>query len=312
LRRQPVCPDFEKQIVPIRKGSGGKEDMRGKAEQSQHAVIRIVFSDLDGTLLTGDKRITPLTREAVRSVQQIGIPFVAASSRSPAGIYPTLEAEGIVGPVISCGGGIILDADRNVIFHRGFSRMDAEAVLASVTQFNRKCRNGRQLTWCLYSYNQWIVESRKDPRVHLEEKLVRADAVEGTLADVEQDEIHKIMCIGEPAEIAAFEQKIKKDLPHLSAARSSAVLLEIMAEGVSKGKAVRTVCGFWNIPVENSLAFGDNYNDVEMLRSAGRAVVMANAPEKMLEEFPEHTLDNEHDGIYYALRKMDFFPRPVF
>ena len=96
---------------------------------------------------------------------------------------------------------------------------------------------------------------------------------------------------------------MKARFPGYSIVRSSPILLEIMRQGVTKASAVRTVCAHYHTAPENAYAFGDNYNDEDMLRAVGHGYLMANAPEPLLRRLPLHTLDHNHDGIYAALRE---------
>ena len=266
--------------------------------------VRIVFSDADGTLLNEKKRITPKTRAAIHDLAEIGISFVIASSRGPTGIYPIQEELGLPGPIICFSGGLILDEKRTVLWEQGFSKETAGCVLEAVEDWNREMRSSLSLAWCLYSFEDWFVKSRKDPRILHEERMVKARSREGDLSSVSGDRIHKIRCSGGPGGILGLERKLKEAFPHLSIVKSSPYLLEICAEGIHKGLALEKVCGIYGISAGDALAFGDNYNDREMLLTAGKAVLMANAPEDLRHEFPHHTLDNEHDGIAHALKEL--------
>ena len=77
-----------------------------------------------------------------------------------------------------------------------------------------------------------------------------------------------------------------------------------MAKGISKAEALNRFCDHLGILPRETIAFGDNYNDVEMLEAAGRGYVMGNAPEEILQRFPLHTADNDHDGIAKALERI--------
>ena len=63
-------------------------------------MVRIVFSDIDGTLLTDDKRVTEKTEQAVKALLAKGIPFVLVSARMPEAIYPITEQMGVTIPLI--------------------------------------------------------------------------------------------------------------------------------------------------------------------------------------------------------------------
>jgi len=73
----------------------------------------------------------------------------------------------------------------------------------------------------------------------------------------------------------------------------------------NKATAVKTLCSLWNIDLKDTIAFGDNYNDVEMLKTVGHGFLMGNAPDELKEIIKTHTYDNNNDGIYYALLEMN-------
>ena len=74
---------------------------------------------------------------------------------------------------------------------------------------------------------------------------------------------------------------------------------------MNKAKGIRKFCELFSIATEDSVAFGDNYNDLEMLYTVGCGILMGNAPVAILETFPgKVTLDNNHDGIPVALKDL--------
>lgn len=70
------------------------------------------------------------------------------------------------------------------------------------------------------------------------------------------------------------------------------------------GVAVQMLCSKWNIPLSEAVAFGDNYNDVEMLEIVGNGILIGNAPDKLKKRIKKQTEDNNHDGIYNGLLKI--------
>lgn len=265
-------------------------------------MIQIVFSDIDGTLLDSRHRLTPLTRQAIHGLAGQGVPFVIVSARSPSGIYPILKEYGLRCPIISYSGGLILDEERQVLLHQGFPKAMAREVTAFLEA------GSYDMTWCVYSYDQWIAKDKSDPRVIEEERIVKAVSVQGDVDSVAADEVSKILCLCAPGQIEALEAALKAAFPLLSIVKSSDTLLEIMAQGINKAVAVKKLCALRDIPVEEAAAFGDNYNDLEMLTAVGHGVLMGNAPRGMKERIAVHTEDNDHDGIYHALVKMGLGP----
>jgi hydroxymethylpyrimidine pyrophosphatase-like HAD family hydrolase len=77
-----------------------------------------------------------------------------------------------------------------------------------------------------------------------------------------------------------------------------------MNKGISKGKSIEFLCDKWDINKENTVAFGDHYNDVEMLQTVGTPFLMENAPAELKEIITSITSSNEADGIYNGLKQI--------
>ena len=199
--------------------------------------------------------------------------------------------------LFSGSGALALDENRQVLAPQGFSKAVAREMIDFMQQ------SAFDLSWNAFSFDDWVVASRADARVQREESIVHAQAREGSVDSFAQDVVHKILCICNPACTEEIERQMKARFPSYSIVRSSPILLEIMRQGVTKASAVRTVCTHYHTAPENAYAFGDNYNDEDMLRAVGHGYLMANAPEPLLRRLPLHTLDHNHDGIYAALRE---------
>ena len=260
---------------------------------------KIVFSDIDGTLLNSEHKVTPLTQSAIKRLKEEDIPFVIVSARSPSAIYPILKEYDFSCPIISYSGGLILDEGRKVLYHKGIPKERAKKIIDFIEIQHW------DMSWCVYSLDEWIVKDKSDPRIINEETIVKAESMEGTVDSVTDPEVNKILCICNPKQTLMIEQTLKEAFPECSIVKSSDILLEIMENGITKAAAVERLCEIWEVPVEDTVAFGDNYNDVEMLETVGTGVLMGNAPEELKKRFPLQTKDNDHDGIYEALVKMN-------
>ena len=278
--------------------------MTGENSMSEKSRIRAVFSDVDGTLLNSAHRVTPRTAEWIRKLGEMDIPFVIVSARSPSGIYPIMKRNGFRSALIAYSGALIMDEDRNVLYNRQIPR-DLAAGIERF--FNEKKRSDKSfdMSWCIYSADDWISPDRSDPRIMREEQIVEAQSREGTVEDLAPGAgVNKFLCICAPGTILEIEKEVKKNFPEVEAVKSSDILLEIMAKGISKADALERYCAHLGITPQETIAFGDNYNDVEMLEAAGISCVMGNAPEEILRRFPLHTADNDHDGIAEALEQL--------
>lgn len=291
--------DYDKVMKSIPKGKVITVGAIRDYEAALFELKRVVFSDIDGTLLNSEHKITPLTEQAIKKLKSRKIPFVIISARSPSGIYPILDEYGFSCPIISYSGALILDENRNVLFHKGIKKSNVKKLIEFIesSQFD--------MSWCIYSLDEWIVKDKSDPRIIREENIVKAEAVQGDVNSITDDEINKILCICNPEKILEIEEKLKEAFPDYSIVKSSDILLEIMESGITKATAVQALCSIWDIPLSEAVAFGDNYNDIEMLEAVGGGILMGNAPAQLKERIKIQTNDNDHDGIYYGLLKMN-------
>lgn len=260
--------------------------------------VKAVFCDIDGTLLNSRKEITTSTKLGIQNLQNKNIKFVLVSARCPSGIYSIIQDNFKICPIISHNGAIILDENKKIIYQKGITHQKATEIVNYIEE------NNFDIVWNLFSFDDWITPDRSHPKIQLEEQALKTVSTEGQINSLPKDQVyHSIMLICNPNEIIEIRDKIAKKFPDLAVYRSSREFIDIMVEGVNKAAAVSHLCNLWNIDVKNTMAFGDNYNDCEMLETVGCGVVMGNAPDDMKKKFSEITLDNNNDGVSVALKK---------
>jgi len=262
-------------------------------------AVKIVFSDIDGTLLTDDKHTTPATERAVKGLLAQGIPFVLVSARMPEAIYPITLKWGLKTPVISYGGALVLTQQEEVLFDKRMARQDTEGVIAAIK------RERPQATINYYAGRHWYVEA-VDERVQHEMDITDATAeVVPFEALAERGEsASKVLVMGEPEDCSYLQQTLANDFPSLNVVLSAPFLLEIMDMSVSKATGIEVMLKANGWRPEEALAFGDNFNDAEMLKYIPHSVVMGNAPEAVKKMGAAVTLTNEEDGIAHYLQKL--------
>lgn len=262
-------------------------------------IIKAVFTDIDGTLLNHGHKVTELTRNAIHKITDNNILFTLASSRSPAGIEPIIRKNTFNCCMIAFGGALILDEQRKILYENGMSVSTAGNV---ISYLEKKCPD---ITWNIYTADKWIVKDKEDPRVQHEEQVVETFAQEGIIEDLDSNvSVDKILCMCPPEKLSETERVVCQAFPALSVAKSSNTLLEIMHQGVNKAEAVKWLCAEKGIDMKYTMAFGDNYNDLEMLETVEYGIAMENAPENIRKKIKFVTKDNEHDGIAYILESL--------
>lgn len=261
-------------------------------------MIKIILSDIDGTFLKDDKSFTDLHAEALKAVVAKGLKFVFVSARMPEAIYPITDAIGMAHtPVISYGGGFVLTEDEEIIFDKKISATDAQGVLAAMNRWE-------DITINFYAGRRWFVEEI-DSRVQFEMDITGATAEVAHFDELLSEKIfpNKIMIICEPPTCREMEIELGKKFPALNVVRSAPHLLEIMDKSVSKATGIEVLLKHYGYTVDEAIAFGDNYNDIEMLQLIPQSVVMANAPDAVKKLAAHVTDSNEAGGIYTYLAK---------
>lgn len=262
-------------------------------------TIQAIFSDIDGTLLNDEHRMSNQQANIINTSIDEGVAFVLTTARSPQGVYPIMNRYHIHCHMIAFNGALLLDEKGHVLYENGFKKQQALEVCHFIEQqhFN--------LTYNIFTKDQWLVKDLNDQRVKREESIVEAQAELGDVNDLKDNVmVDKILCMCDPHDILEIENKLKNHFPDLQIAKSSNILIEINNGGVSKATAIQQFCQTMHIDIKNVMAIGDNYNDLTMLESVGHPVVMDNAPLAIKEQFRQHTLSNNDDGVAHILHKM--------
>ena len=263
-------------------------------------MIKIILSDIDGTFLTNDKHTPELHAKAIKAVIDKGLKFVFVSARMPEAIYPITDALGMAHtPVISYGGGFVLTETEEVLFDKKISADDAKNILAEMN------RRWQDITINYYTGRRWFVEEI-DSRAQHEMDITGATAEVKPFAELLNENIfpNKILVMCEPPTCKEMESELGQKFTTLNVVRSAPHLLEIMDKSVSKATGIEVLLKHYGYTLDEAIAFGDNYNDVEMLSYIPQSVVMANAPEAVKKLATAVTDSNEDGGIYTYLTKI--------
>lgn len=262
---------------------------------------KMVFSDIDGTLLDSTHQVRDNTRKKIKELEKKGIPFILVSARMPAGIYPIQKTVGIEAPIVAYSGGLVLDINGRILKSNGMSQKKAEEITESIKE------KWKDICISIYSNNKWISFDDSDYWIKQEEEITNLKCLKGDFKEfLEKDtEVHKIMCMGVSEKIAEIEKKLKMIYPELSVYRSKDTYLEIMDGKALKSNAVEVLCRIKGIPMEKTISFGDNYNDIDMLKATGMGIAMGNAPAEVKSQVEHITLDNDREGLLYMLEKLE-------
>ena len=255
---------------------------------------KAVFSDIDGTLLNSQHQITPKTEEAIKNVLKQGVPFIPVSARPPYAITPYTEQLGAQHGMICYSGALILDKNLTALYSVTLEPRDLQKLNALLADF-------AHLSISYYAGLDWFCNDVNNNWIEQESEItgLSAKLLQGNLTDV-----HKILVMGSAEEIQRVEPVLKQALPHLSIQRSKDEYLEIMNPAATKAKAIQFMAQHLGISAEQVIAFGDNFNDLDMLQYAGLSIAMGNAPDAIKQVAKEVTATNNEDGIALVLNRV--------
>lgn len=267
--------------------------------------IQLVISDIDGTILNDHHLVDDQLKDILPALHQKAIPFILASARSPKGMIPITEELNITdNPIVCYNGALVLKKQKSGHFTSLFSHeLDRKEVKLIVdiikSEFPEVAIN-------LYSGSEWYV-AKNDKWTKMEAAITNEQPIERNLQLLLLDSklpVHKLLLIGESEEINQLLEYFK----HLNLKNSSFYLsknnyMEITHREVSKEKALIELSNYYDVPLKNIMAIGDNFNDIPMLSLAGLGIVMDNAPEEVKKSTKTKTTDNNNNGVSNALRK---------
>lgn len=270
-------------------------------QQETLKKIRMVFSDIDGTVLNSKGKLTDRTKSAVYRLAQKGIPFILVSARPPQGISCFYQEFGVSAPICAYSGGYLAEG-KKLLINRTLP-LDAAGLI---------CRQAETagIHASVYHLDHWYVQQLDDAA------RWEADAI-GFEPEQEQytrlferfeksgQAPNKILCIGNAAEIACFQQKVAEQYgSQLNCCLSKDTYLEIMPKQVTKADAIRALCIRRGLKQDQIMAFGDHYNDLEMLKYAGVGVAVENAPDEIKAAADLVSSSNDRDGVAAVLEQL--------
>lgn len=265
---------------------------------------KILFLDLDGTLLNSRKEISPGDRWAIEKALSLGHRVVIASGRPLHSALFQAHRLGLDGPgcyVIAYNGAVIYDCSAGrELCRRALAMEDLYAL------FDEAGRRGIHIQ--TYDQSHVLVEPRCDDGL-IRDYCALTKTEFRVIGDVRRDVVQppcKALMIGEEREpLEGMARWIGERMAgRVDCFYSSRLFLEAAPAGTNKGVAVRELCRALGIVVEESVAVGDEANDISMLQAAGLGVAMRNATLEVKAAAGYVTeRDNDHDGVAEVVRR---------
>ena len=266
--------------------------------------IRLIISDIDGTILDDQHQVDSELKDIIPLLNREKIPFVLASARSPLGMEPIARELGLGNNPLACyNGALVIKGDPQAyetIIEHPLDKKEIRTFLEFVkAEFPSVSIN-------LYSGKDWIAD-RLDKWVQIEAAITGEQPIIQNVLMPVLDVLmpaHKLLLIDE----APIIQKLHDYLQTLDFAKTAFYLskdnyMEVTAKHVSKEQALYEIAQHYQVPLEQVMTIGDNFNDLPMLRLAGLGVAMGNAPEVVKTEAKAVTKSNNEHGVAEAVEK---------
>ena len=265
-------------------------------------MIKLIAIDLDDTLFDDKKQISKDNITAIQEATKKGIKIVISSGRPEIGIKNVLKRLGILNTdtyfIAYNGTRVYHELDDKLIYENNLTGADIKKIYRILPD---------NLYMHFYNDKREVFANKLNKYTEYAAGLNGIGYKEidiNTLND--DDKFIKLLFTGEPKYITNIINKIDTEYPeykeNYSLTQSDPIFYEFLANGVSKGSALKQLMDYLHLKQDEVSAIGDNDNDLEMLEVAGLKVAMQNSKsQKVLNEANFITKDNNHSGVAYAI-----------
>lgn len=278
---------------------GGSPQARGTGKRRVSSRrIDLVALDLDGTLLTSDKKLSVKAIDAVTEVRKRGIKVVIATARPPRTVREIYGHLKLNTHQINYNGALIQHPEHETFLrHEPISPDLAYAICTVARQTDQQCIIALEIL------DKWYTD-KHDPTLETEtSKLFKPDYV-GPLLEPLKQPITKLMVLAPPNRMAIIRKVLMqryKDAATFVIAEDH--LTQIAHINADKGRALHFICEKYKIDPQYTMAIGDGPNDLGMIQAAGLGVAMGNAFDEVKEAADVIAPSNDKDGVAHTLWK---------
>lgn len=271
----------------------------------QKINYRLIVSDFDGTLVRHDGAICEENKRAIAKYVANGGAFAISTGRLHYGILDRAKELGLKGLVACCQGAIIVDIESGK--HVQEHIIPHETTLAI-------CKKMEELGlhYHVYDYEDYYC-NKDDDALRFYENAVRKKAIcitDKPLSEYVQEKkigTYKVLAVVDPKENEKLYKEIEQmQFPDCALTKSANYLIEVVNAKSSKGTAIEFLTNYYGVPLEKTIAVGDQWNDLPMIEKAGLGIAVQNADEKLKERALVCSLTNEQGAIAEVIEKYGY------
>lgn len=260
--------------------------------------VKLIFVDSDDTLKKSDGTISERVKKAIQENKKMGNRIIICTARPRYQTLDVMKEAGADSIIVSSNGAEIYDSNDNKIIFNSF--IDKESVIKFVEYaysndvrliltmddydyVTKEIRNPNQRLLSNTNYIEELTECNVKQCMFIDKKSCEVYKIKDMLS--KNDKLH---IVDEISDNSSYEEK------WFSVANSNC----------SKGNALMIVSKYLSIPIENTIAIGNDKNDISMFEAAGLSVAVANASDNIKSKVEHITLSNDEDGVAVFLEKL--------
>ncbi len=257
---------------------------------------KLIACDVDGTLLDSRKRITPEVKDAVRRAEAAGAVFCISSGRPLCGLTDYIHQLGLHSPVIACNGATVLMPDGEVLYECCLEPDAAREILEFAERFD--------VTACVWSHERLFTNRENERTRDYRRMSPLAPVVVNDFSTVCDEGVDKILWHDEAERVQRFMKIMDAEMhSEVNYFTSNPDFLEFVNIKTSKAKALEWLAEYLRISMSETLAIGDGFNDIEMLKAAGLGVAMGNSVPEIQAQCGWTAPTNDENGVAAVLER---------
>lgn len=267
---------------------------------------KLIVSDFDGTLIDSRHSVPPKVRQAIENYVRDGGIFAVITGRMMASILPQVRALGLKGLVGACQGTEICDIVSGKMIRSG--GLTAEQASEACSALERGgyfvvAYSGDRLITDIPADNKYLKQYEKIIQIKAfhPEKPVSQYIAENAIV------CQKVASLCFPKDkLKIYDYLVSLFDGKYDITYSAEVLVEISPVGDNKGEALKFLAEHYGVPLEQTVAIGDNLNDLPMIECAGIGVAVENATERLKERADAITLSNDQGAVAQVIAKYGY------
>ncbi len=261
--------------------------------------IKLVATDIDGTLVKWDTRVSDGVKNCIKKLQENGVKVVLVTGRMHCATKHLRDELELNSPVVSYQGGLIKDSDGKTLYQENLDSNCAKEII------NWAHKNDVHLN--LYIDDKLYVEKDDDcVKRYTDGKFVPYTVCPFESLKIEN--VNKILAIdyGNAERVTGWVNELQAKFPELYIVKSTPFFCEIGSPMAKKSLGVEFLAKHWNLSQDEILTIGDQNNDIELLKAGGVKVAMGNSTPELKECANFITDSVENDGFVKAIDKFCF------